>query len=72
MLYQLFFLTCMVGNSTHCVMRTHIFDEAVVTPQQCLAVAQPQMAVWQQQHGDRWRVDRFRCGKPPRNDGTRI
>lgn len=72
MLYQLFFVTCLVGNAGHCVTRIHTFDEAVFTPQQCLSVAQPQMAVWQQQHGDRWRVEKFRCGKPPSDDGRRI
>ena len=71
-LYGLYFLTCMVNNPTHCVMRVHRFNEDIVTPQQCLSVAQPQMAAWQNAHGDRWRVARFRCGAPPRDDGTRI
>lgn len=72
MLYGLYFLTCMVANPTHCVMRVHRFNEDIVTLQQCLSVAQPQMAAWQNAHGDRWRVARFRCGSPPRDDGTRI
>ncbi|MGU3539904.1 hypothetical protein [Methylobacterium sp. A54F] len=71
MLYGLFFLTCLAANPTHCVTRVHYFNEEVTTPQQCLSVAQPQMAEWQNTH-DRWRVARFRCGKPPRDDGARI
>jgi hypothetical protein len=27
MLYGLYFLTCMVANPTHCVMRVHRFNE---------------------------------------------
>jgi hypothetical protein len=71
MLYGLYFLTCMVSNPAHCVMRVHTFSEDVSTPQQCLSVAQPQMAQWQGSHAD-WRVERFRCGKPPKDNGTRI
>ena len=71
MLYGLYFLTCMVANPTHCVMRVHTFDEDVATPQQCLSVAQAQMARWQGSH-EAWRVARFRCGRPPKDDGTRI
>jgi hypothetical protein len=71
MLYSLYFLTCMVGNSSHCVMRVHHFDEDVATPQQCLSVAQAQMAQWQTTH-ERWQVTRFRCGQPPKDDGARI
>lgn len=71
MLYGLYFLTCMVTNPAHCVMRVHTFDEDVATPQQCLSVAQAQMARWQDLH-DQWRVARFRCGRPPKDDGTRI
>ena len=63
--------THLVTNPTHCVMRVHTFDEEVATPQQCMAVAQPQMASWQNTH-ERWHIERFRCGKPPRDDGTRI
>lgn len=72
MLYGLYFVTCLVANPTHCVTRVHRFSEDVLTPQQCLAVAQPQMAAWQNSHGDRWRVARFRCGAPPKADGTLI
>ncbi|AWN39617.1 hypothetical protein U8607_02155 [Methylobacterium durans] len=71
MLYGLYFLTCLSANPTHCVTRVHFFSEEVTTPQQCLTVAQPQMAHWQRMH-DRWRVEKFRCGKPPRDDGARI
>ena len=71
MLYGLYFLTCLVSNPTHCVMRVHHFNEEVQTPMQCMTVAQPQMAAWQNSH-DRLRVARFRCGKPPTDDGTRI
>lgn len=71
MLYGLYFLTCMVTNPAHCVLRVHHFAEEIQTPQQCLMLAQPQMAAWQNSH-DRWRVERFRCGKPPKSDGTRI
>ncbi len=71
MLYGLYFLTCLVDNPAHCVMRVHRFDETVQTPMHCMRVAQPQMAAWQSSHG-RWRVARFRCGTPPRDDGTRI
>lgn len=71
MLYGLYFLTCLIENPTHCVMRVHLFEPDVSTPQHCMAVAQPQMARWQVGHG-RWRITRFRCGKPPRDDGTRI
>jgi hypothetical protein len=72
MLYGLYFFTCLVGNPAHCVMRVHAFDEDISTPQHCLTVAQPQMAQWQNQHGDRWRVESFRCGKPPRDRGNRV
>ena len=72
MLYGLYFLTCLAENPGHCVTRVHLFSDEVQTPQQCLSVAQPQMAAWQNAHGDRWRVARFRCGSPPRDDGTRI
>ena len=71
MLYGLYFITCMVSNPAHCVTRVHTFDEDVTTPQQCMSVAQPQMAHWQGSHAD-WRVERFRCGKPPKDDGMRI
>lgn len=72
MLYSLYFTTCLATNPSHCVTRVHQFDEAVFTPQQCLSVAQPQMAVWQQRHGDRWTISQFRCGKPPRDPGRAI
>ncbi len=72
MLYQLYFSTCLIANPAHCEMRVHVFDETVYTPQQCLMVAQPQMAAWQHHHGDRWRVTQFRCGKPPRSLGDRV
>lgn len=71
MLYGLYFLTCMVANPGHCVMRQHVFSEDVSTPMQCITVAQAQMAEWSNSH-PAWRVERFRCGKPPRDDGTRI
>ncbi|MDP4027063.1 hypothetical protein Q8W71_31220 [Methylobacterium sp. NEAU 140] len=71
MLYGLYFLTCMVANPTHCVMRVHHFGEEIATPQKCLSVAQAQMSLWQTAHA-RWRVARFRCGSPPKDDGTRI
>jgi hypothetical protein len=71
-LYQLFFVTCLVGNSAHCVTRVHTFDDTIWTPQQCLTVAQPAMARWANAHADRWVVERFRCGKPPRDPGTVI
>lgn len=71
MMFGLYFLTCLADNPGHCVMRKHLFDEAVSTPMHCLVVAQPQMAEWQRTH-ERWRVERFRCGKPPKGDGTLI
>lgn len=71
MLYGLFFLTCLVDNPAHCVTRVHSFSEEVSTPQHCLTVAQAQMAQWGQSH-PRWQVTRFRCGKPPRDLGTRV
>ncbi|MCJ2019956.1 hypothetical protein MKK84_21395 [Methylobacterium sp. E-065] len=70
MLYPLYFLTCLASNPTHCEMRVQHFTE-ISSPQQCLMIAQPSMAAWQAEH-DRWRVARFRCGKPPKDDGTRI
>lgn len=71
MLFGLYFVTCLAGNSGHCVTRLHTFSEDVWTPQQCLAVAQPQMAEWSNAH-PRWQVKSFRCGKPPKSDGTLI
>lgn len=71
MLYVLWFSTCLASNPAHCILRQHHFNEDIATPQQCLAVAQPQLAVWQQSHTE-WRVERFRCGKPPRDPGTVI
>jgi hypothetical protein len=70
MLYPLYFLTCLASNSAHCEMRVQHFTE-ISTPQQCLIIAQPSMAAWQAGH-DRWRVARFRCGKPPKDNGTRV
>ncbi|TXN21831.1 hypothetical protein [Methylobacterium sp. WL9] len=73
MMFGLFFVTCLASNPAHCVMRTHYFDEPVTTPQQCLAIAQPTMASWQNDHEhERWRIERFRCGKPPRDPGSVI
>jgi hypothetical protein len=72
-LYPLYFVTCLVTNPAHCVTRVHYFDpEQVTTPMSCLRVAQPQIAQWQNRNGDRWHVETFRCGKPPRDDGQRI
>ncbi|AWN42302.1 hypothetical protein [Methylobacterium durans] len=71
MLYGLYFMACLVAGPVHCEQRVHIFDESVTTPMGCLVVAQPQMADWQSRHPG-WRVDRWRCGKPPTDDGARI
>ncbi len=37
----------------------------------CLHVAQPQLARWVGEH-PRYRITRWRCGAPPKEDGTRI
>ncbi|WP_132256847.1 hypothetical protein [Methylobacterium segetis] len=71
MFYSLYFLTCLTANPAHCVTRIHTFSEDVWTPQQCLTVAQPRMAQWQRTH-DRWRVEKFRCGRRPSDEGARI
>ncbi|MCE4226574.1 hypothetical protein HCU64_22790 [Methylobacterium sp. C25] len=69
----LYFVTCLAANPAHCVTRTHYFDEAVETPIQCLKLAQPAMAGWQNDHEhERWRIERFRCGSPPRDPGSVI
>lgn len=71
-LFPLFFVTCLVSNPGHCERRVQYLDETADTPQKCLAVAQPVMAAWSTAHADRWRVARFRCGSPPRDDGSHI
>ncbi len=71
--YSLFFTTCLASNPAHCVQRQHLFNEAIATPQQCITVAQAAMAKWtaDREH-ERWRVEAFRCGKPPRDAGRSI
>lgn len=71
MLYGLYFVTCLVENPAHCVTRLHAFSDEINGPRQCLSVAQPQMARWVNAHPT-WRVERWRCGAPPRDTGTRI
>ena len=72
MLYQLFFITCMINNPVHCVTRAHTFDpELQMTDQLCGRYAQPMMAQWQNTHPN-WKVEKFRCGRPPKDSGTNI
>jgi hypothetical protein len=70
MMYGLYFVVCVLG-SEHCENRVHFFDEQVRTPMQCITVAQAQLAEWTNKHPN-WRVESFRCGKPPKDSGTRI
>lgn len=73
MLLSLFFTTCLVSSPGYCVTRQHLFEHTIATPQQCVSVAQAAMAKWvSDSEHERWRIETFRCGKPPRRVGQSI
>ena len=71
MLYGLYFTACLIASPDTCEKRVHLFSDEVQGPMACIAVAQPQLADWQNKHPD-YRVTEWRCGQPPRDKGTRV
>jgi hypothetical protein len=57
---ELFFLACLIDNPTLCRERELTFSGEGLTPMQCMAASQPQLAAWREAH-PRYFVKRWGC-----------
>jgi hypothetical protein len=56
---SLIFTTCLLADSSHCAKRSSpIYDQ--ISPAQCMMVAQPELALWSDEHPG-WFIKDWRC-----------
>lgn len=67
----LYFLACLASSPATCDHLRLTLPEHVDTPQQCLMAAQPSLAAWTLEHPE-YRVAKWRCGRPIKDDGRDI
>ena len=55
---ELAFTVCLLASPDHCETRSLYFID--ITPDRCMAGAQPQLAKWSGEHAG-WRITRWHC-----------
>jgi len=60
-MFEIIFITCMLGSPTECREERIPFPFAGESVRQCAIYAPPQLAQWQENH-PKWMVKRWKCG----------
>lgn len=65
MLVALYLTTCLLNTPAQCDEKEFVFESSTGSLKQCMFAAPPFIAEWVSNH-PKWKVTRWRCGKPNR------